>query len=107
MPSSNRVPRIKMLRGERNREFTLPSNREVAYLAVLPFPLCDVATTRLDTGLRSLDGPQVRVEPVRGAKFGGVTILSGKSKNSKSRNVPIGARRRRSSTGMNPNGKEW
>ena len=93
----DRVPRIKMLRGERNREFTLPSDREAVYLAALPFPLCDVATVLLDTGLRlgellSLDWRQVRLEPVRGAKFGFLTILSGKSKNSKSRNVPLGPR---------------
>jgi integrase len=48
----NRVPRIRLLRGEKNREFTLPQDGEVVYLAALSTPLCKVAMMLLDTGLR-------------------------------------------------------
>ena len=93
----NRVPRIKLLRGEKNRESTLPHDREAAYLAALPGPLTDVSTLLLDTGLRlgealSLDWAQVRLEPAEGARYGYLTVLSGKAKSSKSRNVPLSAR---------------
>lgn len=93
----NRVPRIKLLRGERNREYILPHDMEAAYFAALPAPLCDVAVVLVDTGLRlgealSLDWRQVRLEPANGARFGYVTVLSGKAKSKKSRNVPLSGR---------------
>jgi integrase len=93
----NRVPRIKLLRGEKNREFILPHSIEAVYFAALPSPLCDVALVLVDTGLRlgeliSLDWRQVKLEPAKGARFGYVTILSGKAKSSKSRNVPLSGR---------------
>lgn len=92
-----RVPRIKLLRGEKNREFVLPHELEATYLAALPSPLCEVAVVLLDTGLRlgellSLDWRQVQLQPANGARFGYVTVLSGKAKSSKSRNVPLSAR---------------
>jgi integrase len=51
----------------------------------------------LDTGLRlgealTLEWPQVRLEPAQGAKFGYLTVLSGKAKSRKSRNVPLSER---------------
>lgn len=93
----NRVPRIKLLRGEKNREYTLPHYQEAVYFAALPSPLCDVAVVLVDTGLRlgellSLDWRQVNLEPAKGARFGYVTVLSGKAKSSKSRNVPLSGR---------------
>ena len=93
----NRVPRIKLLRGERNREFILPRDREAVYLAALPSPLADVAALLLDTGLRlgealSLDWAHVHLVPAKGARFGYLTIVAEKSKNSRARNVPLSAR---------------
>ena len=93
----DRVPRIKLLRGEKNREFILPHNREAEYLSALPDPLADIATLLLDTGLRlgealSLDWAQVRLDPAAGAQYGYLTILSGKAKSKKSRNVPLSPR---------------
>jgi len=94
----DRVPRVKLLRGEKNRESILPHDREAVYLAALPHPLSDAATVLLDTGLRlgellSLDWAQVRIEPANGAAYGYLTILSGKAKNNKkSRNIPLSAR---------------
>ena len=92
-----RVPRIRLLRGERNREFVLTPAQEVVYFAACPNPLCDIATVLLDSGLRlgealSLEWPQVHLEPAKGAKFGHLTVLSGKAKNRKSRNVPLSER---------------
>jgi hypothetical protein len=51
----------------------------------------------LDTGLRpgealSLDWAQVRLEPTEGARYGYLTVLSGKAKSRKSRNVPLSER---------------
>ena len=93
----DRVPRVKLLRGEKNRESILPHDREAVYLAALPHPPSDAATVLLDTGLRlgellSLDWAQVRIEPANGAAYGYLTILSGKAKNKKSRNIPLSAR---------------
>ena len=93
----NRVPRIKLLRGEKNRESILPHNLEAAYFAALPSPLCDMALILVDTGLRlgeliSLDWRQVKLEVADGARFGYLTILSGKAKSGKSRNVPLSVR---------------
>jgi len=92
-----RVPRIRLLRGERQREFVLNDWQEAAYLAACPETLSDIATMLLDTGLRlgealSLEWPQVHLESAPGAKFGYITVLSGKAKNRKSRNVPISER---------------
>src|SRR6266513_454658 len=80
-----RVPRIRLLRGERNRDFVLRPLEEGIYLAACPEPLCDIAAILLDSGLRlgellSLEWMQVHVEPALGAKFGYVTVLSGKAK---------------------------
>jgi integrase len=93
----DRVPRIRLLRGEKHRESVLTRETEAAYLEALPHPLCDVATLLLNTGMRlgealSLDWAQVKLQPVAGAKFGYLKVLSGKAKNRKSRNVPLSDR---------------
>lgn len=56
-----RVPRIRLLRGERNREFVLPPVQENAYFAACPLPLADVALLLLDTGLRLGEGEKPKV----------------------------------------------
>lgn len=48
----DRVPRIRLLRGEHRREFTLNHEDERRYFAACPQPLRDIATVMLDTGLR-------------------------------------------------------
>jgi integrase len=92
-----RVPRIRLLRGEGHRDFILSPIQEVAYLASCPHPLCDIAMLLLDTGLRlgealSLEWPQIHLERAHQAKFGYLTVLSGKAKSRKSRNVPLSER---------------
>ncbi len=48
----DRVPRIRLLRGERNREFVLSHRLEPVYLEVAPQPLKDVAILVLEMGVR-------------------------------------------------------
>jgi integrase len=48
----DRVPRIRLLRGERNREFALSHWQESTYLEAAPQPLKDVAILILETGVR-------------------------------------------------------
>ena len=48
----SRVPRIRLLPGERNREFVLSYKQEKPYLECAPQPLKDIALLMLDTGLR-------------------------------------------------------
>ena len=93
----DRVPRIRLLGGERCREFVLSQEQEPVYLAACPQPLRDLAVLMIDSGLRmgetlSLDWPDVHMEPAGRAKFGHLTVRAGKSKNSKARNIPLSER---------------
>jgi hypothetical protein len=45
-----RIPRIRLLRGEQNREFVLSPSLEAAYLAVCPQPLSAIAQLLLGYG---------------------------------------------------------
>jgi integrase len=47
----DRIPRVRLLRGERNREFVLSREQERIYLEFCPTILHDVAMLMLDTGL--------------------------------------------------------
>ena len=84
----NRVPRIRLLGGEKNREFVLDRSKEEAYLAACPQPLKDVATLMLCTGLRlgealNLKWRDVDHEPINGRKRGRLRIKEGKTKNAR------------------------
>jgi integrase len=90
----SRVPRIRLLRGERNREFVLAHKEEKTYLAALRQPLKDVAVLLLDTGLRigevlTLEWKDVHLHPAKDAKHGYVTVRARNAKNSKTRNIPL------------------
>lgn len=92
----DRVPRIRLLPGERCRDFVLSRNQEQLYLAAAPQPLKDVATLVLDTGLRlgeavALQWPDVTLRPVGAARFGFLMVRGGKSRNAR-RTVPLTAR---------------
>jgi integrase len=94
-----RVPRIHLLRGEHQREFTLDHQQEKLYLEAAEAygDLRDVAQVLLDTGLRireclTLEWTDVRLEPAEGAQHGYLTVRRKNAKNSKSRNVPLTAR---------------
>jgi len=90
----DRVPRIRLLRGERVREFVLTRPKEVKFLEATSGDLHDVSVLMIDTGLRmgealALTWNDVRLEPVNGATHGFLTVRAANSKNSKSRNVPL------------------
>lgn len=92
----SRVPRIRLFRGEENREFVLSYAQEDLYLHMAPQPLKDVAMLMLDTGVRpgeacAIEWKHVRLDPAPGSKFGHVHIPGGKSKNAK-RNLSLTAR---------------
>ena len=92
----DRVPRIRLLRGERNREFVLSARVEPVYLDAAQQPLKDVALLMLDTGIRvgeavGLQWPDVYLQPAVHAKLGYITIRKGKTKNA-NRNLPLTAR---------------
>ncbi|MEJ7609381.1 MAG: hypothetical protein WKF37_24680, partial [Bryobacteraceae bacterium] len=80
-----RVPRVRLLSGEQNREFVLTHDQERLYLAAAPEDLRDIATILLDAGVRigellRLEWPQVHLKPATGAKYGYLTVLSRNSK---------------------------
>jgi len=90
-----RVPRIRLLPGERNREFVLSHKQEALYLEMAPQPLKDVATLLVQTGLRvgealALEWADVRLEPANGARYGHLRVRDVKSKNAR-RNVSLTA----------------
>jgi integrase len=63
----DRVPRIRLLRGERNRDFVLTHRLELKYLGAAPQPLKDVAILILESGVRpgeaaNLQWPDVYLE---------------------------------------------
>jgi integrase len=92
----NRVPKITLLRGERNREFVLSHSLESKYLGAAPQPLYDVATLILETGMRPGEAVHLRwadvyLNPAVHAKFGYVAVRKGKSRNAK-RNLSLTAR---------------
>jgi integrase len=87
------VPRIRLLRGERNREFVLSHKMEYRYLKAAPQPLRDIALLILDTGLRPGEAvrirwPYVHLAPLANAKSGYIQVPGGKSKNAK-RNLSL------------------
>jgi integrase len=92
----NRIPRVRLLPGERNREFILTHAQEQLYLEMAPQPLQDVATLILDSGLRigealALEWPDIHLEPASGAKFGYLHVREGESRFAR-RNVPLTVR---------------
>lgn len=91
-----RVPRIRMLQGERNRDFVLSHEHEMNYLERAQQPLKDAAMLLLDTGLRvgelvALEKADIHLKKTNGAKFGYLQVRSGKSKNAK-RTISLTAR---------------
>jgi integrase len=80
----DRLPKIRLLQGERTREFVLSREQEPVYLNAAPQPLKDLALLMLDTGLRdgealALKWPDLHVNPATEAKFGYLQVQKGKS----------------------------
>jgi integrase len=88
-----RVPRIRLLSGERVRDFVLSRKQEEIYLAACPQPLNDIAALMLESGLRigealHLEWADITLAPVNGARFGFLRVRDGKSKNAR-RIIPL------------------
>ena len=88
-----RVPRIRLLTGERVRDFVLSRKQEEIYLAACPQPLQDIAVLMLESGLRigetlHLEWVDITLAPVNGARFGFLRVREGKSKNAR-RVIPL------------------
>jgi len=89
------TPKIKLLRGERTREFVLSHRLQPQYLEACPPPLDDVATLMLETGVRpgeavNLRWTDVYLNPAVHARLGYIAIREGKSDNAK-RNLSLTA----------------
>lgn len=96
------APKIRLLRGEKSREFVLSPADEVRYLNALSRHMRALCTFLIDTGLRvgealKLEWPQVNLKD----KTGFITIRAGHAKSSKSRTVPLTPRARRTLEGIN------
>lgn len=90
------VPKVRLLSGEKQREFVLSHEAEQRYLAAAPQPLRDVAMVLLDAGLRlgealRLQWPDIHFNPAGNAKYGWLQVREGKSKNAR-RTVPLTGR---------------
>ena len=88
-----RVPKIRLLTGERTRDFVLTRKQEQIYLAACPQPLHDIAVLMLETGLRigealNLEWADMALEPLHGSRFGYLRVREGKSKSAR-RIVPL------------------
>src|SRR6266496_4129859 len=88
-----RIPRIRLLSGERVRDFVLSQKQEEIYLAACLQPLKDIAVLMLETGLRigealRLEWADIALTPVNGARFGFLRVREGKSKNAR-RVIPL------------------
>lgn len=84
----DRVPKFRMLSGEKPREFVLSHEQERLYLENTPQSLRNVALLILDTGLRlgetlGLTKADILLRPTRGAEFGILQVREGKSKNAR------------------------
>ena len=89
----DRVPRVRLLDGERVRDFVLTQELEQHYLQIAPQPLKDISVLILDTGLRigealMLTSEHIRLKPLPRAKFGYLNVVAGKSKNAR-RTIPL------------------
>jgi integrase len=103
---------VRLLPGERNREFILSHAQERLYLESAPQPLRDFAMLDVDTGLRvgealALEWPDVHLQPANGAKFGYLHVQRGKSRYAR-RNVPLTSRVREILEGRKAaSGSQW
>lgn len=84
----DRVPRIRMVPGEKPREAILSPEQEQAYLTAAPQPLRDIAVLVLDTGLRLGECLALRWADV---SEGWLTVRDGKSRYAR-RSLPLTAR---------------
>jgi hypothetical protein len=88
----DRIPQVRLLSGERRREWVLGHEQEAEYLAACPQPLRDCVLLMLDTGLRvgealALEWRDVRLSPEPGF----IQVREGKSPKAR-RAIPLTSR---------------
>lgn len=97
-PLIDRIPKITMQQGERERDFVLAHDLERTYLSFAPQPLQDLALLMLDTGLRisealGLEWREIHLLPVGRAQFGFIQVRDNHWRQLKSkyarRNIPL------------------
>lgn len=88
----DRVPRIRLLPGERTRDFILDAKQERDYLNAAPYPLSDLAPLLLDTGLRVSEALALQLGDVHlqanGEHYGYLEVRQGKSRSAR-RALPL------------------
>jgi len=84
------APKIKLVSGERHREYVLQPNDEAKYLAAAPALLADIATVLLDSGMRPEECFRSRWANVTwgNGRFGSILITHGKTKAAR-RSLPM------------------
>jgi integrase len=98
MPSA---PKIKLLRGEKSREFVLSTEDEKRYLDALPAGMRPVCTFLIDTGLRVGEALELEWQHVNlKERPGYVTVRAGHAKSSKARTVDFTPRARKTLEGI-------
>jgi len=77
----DQVPKIRMLHGERHREFVLSAAEEARYLAAASEPLASVATVLADSGMRPEECYRLQWECVTwiNSRHGTVLVTHGKT----------------------------
>lgn len=75
------APKVKLLSGERHREFVLSENEEAKYLAAAPEPLASVATVLADSGSRPEECYRLKWEFVTwvNGRHGALMVTHGKT----------------------------
>jgi len=75
------APKVRMLPGERHREFVLSQDEEAKYLAGASELLCSVATVLADTGMRPEECYRLQWEHVTwiNGRFGTLSVTHGKT----------------------------
>jgi integrase len=96
-----KVPKIKLLRGEKQREFVLSAEDEARYFDALPADMRPFCIFLVDTGLRAGEGiklewPEVNLRE----RPGYVMVRSGYAKNSKRRTIDLTPRARKTLEGL-------
>jgi integrase len=90
----DRVPKIRMVKGEKHRDYVLSRKDEEKYLSTAPRLLADAALLMLDTGLRSGEALALTWQSVTldsGGESGAVFVAEGKTRYAR-RSVPLTAR---------------
>jgi integrase len=76
-----KTPKLRMLSGERHREFVLSRQEEAQYLSAAPEPIASIATVLADTGMRPEECYRLRWDAVTwvNGRYGTLLVTHGKT----------------------------